>query len=157
MCQWERKVSENVTFMFLFCYSEEIENLLSEMKTSVMINIRQEFDGTFSLVCLSYLGHCQPQASCLEKPTHHSLRTLQCVPHFERWSDLPVGTVAKNNSNCILFFSTYSELSLPISHFIRHLKLWLLIKSLVQLSIVIIFALSRAFVHSNICYMTMMS
>ena len=39
--------------VLFFLYDEEIENLLSEMKTSVMINIRKEFDGRLFL-CFSF-------------------------------------------------------------------------------------------------------
>ena len=37
--------------VLFFLYDEEIENLLSEMKTSVMINIRKEFDGRHVKCC----------------------------------------------------------------------------------------------------------
>lgn len=54
--------------VLFFLYDEEIENLLSEMKTSVMINIRKEFDGRFFLVCFSFRVIVSSRLAVLKSP-----------------------------------------------------------------------------------------
>ena len=56
-----------VSVLFFLC-DEEIENLLSEIKTSVMINIRKEFDGRLFLVCFSFRVIVSSKLVVLESP-----------------------------------------------------------------------------------------